>query len=231
MWISESLPQSDIELGSFHSRNRVQVASDVKPNRTHRSLVPQPHAYRVCVVLNEMANVDCAVDVATVVENRSAQPLFDAERKTQFRIEDEQLAASNRHLEIYARGWVSGVAACGYRALRPGAVDRKTAKSGFTSGKEAFTGGHVAVAESFGQPQRNSVCPDCRAERLVVGTLPQETCEVGAGAQSLGGDSQVQRLIETAASIQGFVTGIANPGGGKRRKPEALVFGQHESRN
>src|SRR5258708_1280997 len=220
-----------MELGGFHSRNRIQVAADVKPNRTHRSLVPEPHAFRVLVVLNEMANVDCAVDVATVVENRSAQPLFDAERKTQFRIENEQLTASNRHLEIYARGWVSGVAACGYRALRPGAVDRKTAKSGFTSGKEAFTGGHVAVAESFGQTQRNSVCPDRRAERLVVGTLPHETGEVGAGLQRFGGDSQGQSLVETAASVQRFVGSVANPGGGKRRKPEALVFGQHESRN
>src|SRR5258708_24432385 len=178
-----------------------------------------------------MANVDCAVDVATVVENRGAQPLFDAERKTQFRIEDEQLTASNRHLEIYTRGRVSGVAARGYRALRPGAVDRKTAKRGFTSGKEAFTGRHVAVAESFGQTQRNSVRPDRRAKRLVVGTLPQETCEVHAGAQRLGGDSQVQRLIETAASVQGFVTGIANPGGGKCRKADSLVLRQHQSRN
>ena len=89
MWISKSLPQSDVELGSVHSRNRVQISSDVKPDRTHRSLIPEPHAYRVRVVLNEMANVDCAVDVATVVENRSAQSLFNAQRKTQFRIEDE----------------------------------------------------------------------------------------------------------------------------------------------
>src|SRR6266446_8829285 len=216
MWISESLPQSDIELGSFHSRDRVQVSSDVKPNGAHWSLVPESHAYRVGVVLNEMANVNCAVDIPTVVENRSAQTLFDAQWKTQFRIEDEQLTASNGYLEIYARGRVSGVAACGYRALRPGAVDRKTAKSGFTSGKEAFTGRHEAVAESFGQPQRNSVCPDCRAERLIVGTLPQEAYEVGARAQGVWGDSQVQSLVETAASVQRFVASVANPGGGKR---------------
>ena len=137
-----------------------------------------------------MANVDCAVDVATVVENRSAQPLFDAQRKTQFRIEDEQLTASSRYQEVYASGRVSGVAARGYRALRPGAVDRKTAKSGFTSGEEAFTGRHEAVAEGFGQPQRNSVCPDCRAELLIVGTLTPEAYDVGARALGLWGDSR-----------------------------------------
>src|SRR6266436_5858927 len=174
MWISESLPQSDIELGSLHSRNRVQVSSDVKPNGAHWSLVPESHAYRVGVVLNEMANVNCAVDIPTVVKNRSAQPLFDAQGKAQFRIEDEKLTASDGYLEVYTRGRVSGVAARGYGALRPGAVDRKTEKRGFTSGKEAFTGRHEAVAESFGQPQRNSVCPDSRAERPIVGTLTQE---------------------------------------------------------
>ena len=40
MWISKSLPQSDIELGSFHSRNRVEVSSDIKAHRTHRGVVP-----------------------------------------------------------------------------------------------------------------------------------------------------------------------------------------------
>ncbi len=216
MWISESLPQSDIELGSLHSRNRVQVSSDVKPNGAHWSLVPESHAYRVGVVLNEMANVNCAVDIPTVVKNPSAQPLFDAQGKAQFRIEDEKLTASDGYLEVYTRGRVSGVAARRHRSLRPCPVDRKTAKSGFTSGEEAFTGRHVAVAKGLGQPQRNSVCPDCRAERFVIGTLPQQTCEVGAGAQSFWGDSQIQSLVETAASIQRFVTGIANPGGGKR---------------
>src|SRR4030095_7285351 len=110
------------EHGSFQSCNRVQVASDVKPNRAHGGLIPEPHAYRVCVVLKEMANVDCAVDVATIIETRSAQPLFDAQRKTQFRIEDEQLTASSRYQEVYASGRVSGVAAGGRRALSPGPV-------------------------------------------------------------------------------------------------------------
>src|SRR5215472_13178227 len=67
---SESLSQGDVELGRFHSSDGVEVASDIKPDRAYGSPIPQPDAYRVAVVFDEMANVDCAVHVAAVIENR-----------------------------------------------------------------------------------------------------------------------------------------------------------------
>src|SRR3984893_637395 len=213
---SKSLPQSDVELSSPHSRYRVQVSPDIKANWPHRGRIPYPHPHRIRVVLDKMANTNWAVDVAPVVENGCAKSLFDSQGKTEFGIKHEQLIASDGYPQVHARRGNAGIAASGHRALRASSVDREAAERGLASGKETLARRHVTARERFCQPQSNPVRPYSLAERLVVGTLAQEAREVGVGAQSLLGDSQVHRLIETAAGIEGLVTGVANPGSGER---------------
>src|SRR5215472_18125430 len=60
---SKGLPESEVKLAGSHSGNRVQVLPYVKPNRTYWSLVPEPDTYRVRVILDEVADVDRAVDI------------------------------------------------------------------------------------------------------------------------------------------------------------------------
>src|SRR5215469_4336569 len=77
-WIgtSKCLSQGDVELSSFHSRDRVQISSNIEANRADWRLVPQADADRICVVSNKVVNANRAVDIATIVENGGAETLF-----------------------------------------------------------------------------------------------------------------------------------------------------------
>src|SRR5262245_29596058 len=81
---SKRLSQSDVELSCFDSRYGVQISSNIKSNWPDRSLVSQANAHGVGVVSNEIVYRNGAVDVAAVVEDRGAEPLFNGQRKTQF---------------------------------------------------------------------------------------------------------------------------------------------------
>src|ERR1700756_5412667 len=70
---SKCLSQGDVELSSFHSRDRVQISSDIEANRADWRLVPQADADRICIVSNKVVNANRAVDVTTVVENGCAE--------------------------------------------------------------------------------------------------------------------------------------------------------------
>src|SRR5215467_12456355 len=85
----EGLSQRDIELSSLHPIYRVQIATDVKANRTDRGFVPEADAHSVRIIANELGNANRAVHISTVIENRCAQALFNAQGKTEFRIENK----------------------------------------------------------------------------------------------------------------------------------------------
>src|SRR5262249_27817493 len=209
----------DVKLCGLHSCYRVQISSDVQANRTHRRRVPQSNAHGVCVIANKVAKPDGAVYVAAVVENSCAEPLFDSQRKAQFRIENEQLIASNGDLQVYASCGITGIAARRNGALRTRSVDRKSTKSGLTAREESFTGRNVTAAKRLGQSQSDPICPHRFAERLVVGSLSQKACKISVRSQKFWGDSQVQGLVKAAARIQRFVARVANPRRRQRRKP------------
>src|SRR4029077_1565367 len=210
---SKRLPQGDVELGSFHTRYRVQVAPDIEANGPYWRVVPQADTHRIRVIPNEVTDTNGTVDIPAVVENRCSQSLFDSQRKTEFRIEHEQLIAAPGDLPVHARRGDRGIGAGGRRALGTRSIDREATKRGFTAGEEALTRRNVSACKRMSEPQCDPVCPDRLPKWFVIGALAEEASEVGVGAQSLRCNAQVQRLIKTSAGIQRLVARIANPGG------------------
>src|SRR5438477_4012062 len=145
---SKSLSQRDVELGSFDSRNRVQVAPNIEANRPNRSVVSQAHADRICVIPNKMANPNRTVNVAPIVENGRPQPLFDdSQRETKFRIEYEELIAAHGDLQVHTGRGNGRIGAGGHSPLRACSIDGETAKRGLTAGEKALAGRDITAGK------------------------------------------------------------------------------------
>src|SRR5215467_14386230 len=78
---SKCLTDRDVVLRRFNAIHRVQVASNVESHRSNGSRIAQTDSHRVCIVADEVADVNRPVYIATVVEQRSAQSLLDSQWK------------------------------------------------------------------------------------------------------------------------------------------------------
>src|SRR5690349_15947057 len=117
---------------------------NVKAYRPHRRLIPQPDPDAVGIFLREQGKINFSVDVAPIVEDRSAQPFLQRNRKAQLRIEDQEHVAADGHRNRRAGGWIALVPAGYDGPLWSCAVNRKAAQGIAAAGKEFFAQRHPA---------------------------------------------------------------------------------------
>ena len=98
------LPDSDVVLQGINSRDRIQITPNVKTYRADRRSVPESKTDRIGVIVNEAGKIYCAIDVAAIVEDHTAQRLVDMKREAQLRIEDKQLPAADGHSHVHTTG-------------------------------------------------------------------------------------------------------------------------------
>src|SRR5262249_46945437 len=112
--------------------------ADIYPYWPNGRTVSNAAAHAVGVLITKAAQPDASEYVSAVIEDGSGQLAHDLERKTQLGVQDQQLLAADRHADQRTSRKIAGIPAYGYRPLRPGSVEWKSAQGASPAGEEAF---------------------------------------------------------------------------------------------
>src|ERR1700691_1673294 len=158
--ISERLSQRYKILGRVDSWNGCQPAPNIDPNRTHRRLIANAEPDRMGVIVSKLTKVNIRIDVPPVIENHSAQILFERHRETQFRVDDCQHIAANRNADQRTGGRYARIAAHADGPLRSCSIDRKSAKRLCASREKTLAERHVSSRKWLRKSHAKIVGPD-----------------------------------------------------------------------
>src|SRR5262249_34941431 len=142
--------------------------------------ITQAEANAVGVLCPEIAKSNAAEDVATVIESRATQ-LEDMQWKAQFGIQDYELVSANGHADLRTSCRVARIATDSYGALRPRAVQGKSAKGAAAAGEKALAQRDVRAGECLLEAQAQAVGPDSvfAEDTFVVRDLRLQAAKVG----------------------------------------------------
>src|SRR6185369_960086 len=114
---SKCLSQGDEVLCRFDARRRIQVVADVHTHWPNRSCIAETNSKRIRVLAMKTDRLE---DVTAVVKGNHAQPALQRYRNAEFRIDDQQLVSTTRHIRVAGRiyRWIAEA----NRLLRPRTV-------------------------------------------------------------------------------------------------------------
>src|SRR5215469_8940373 len=163
----ESLPQCDEELRRADASRGVQIVSDVDPHRADGGRVTQPYANRITVMVDEIREIDSAVNVTSVIKDYPAQVAHNGDRVAQLGIKDEELIPPDRDGNLRTVGLARG--AEGNVTYRAGFIDGEAAQGGPPAGKKSLAGRHLAACKGSRQAQAHAVGEHHPVHGLVIG--------------------------------------------------------------
>src|SRR5579864_2155596 len=123
----KSLPDRDVVLQWIDPGHGIQIAPNVKAHWTNRGRVTQSHSDRVAVVVDEVMDVDRAIDIASVVKDHAAERLCNSQGKARFGIQNEKLSSAHGHGDVHTSRLALHHSAERNQVLRTGLVNGKSA--------------------------------------------------------------------------------------------------------
>src|SRR6185437_11252415 len=112
-------------------------------NRANGRVVTKPSSDGMREVIGELIEPNATENVTAVVKNDAPETVVDGQRKAEFRINDKEHLAADRHADQRAGGLIGGIAANGQRSLRSGAIDWESAKRVRAAREKSLADRHV----------------------------------------------------------------------------------------
>src|SRR5262245_48358851 len=80
--VLECLSQGHKELRGSNAGHRIQILTDIEPDRAHRRVVADSESYGVGVVVDELTEIDVLKDIAAIIKNNRPQILDNGKRES-----------------------------------------------------------------------------------------------------------------------------------------------------
>src|SRR4029077_13080990 len=212
-------------------RDGIQVAPEVDADWTDWRGIAQPNSHGVCVIVDEVVEVDCAIDVATIVEHYAAERFYYAQGKACLRVQNDKLLAANRYRNVDTSRLTFQDITKWHQTLGTSLINRKAAQGRAAARKEQLAGRDKASGEWSRQPQTDAVRKHQGMDRLVVCVLGKELGEVRARTECGRSDPKVDGGIGSSMCVERLVAGIVNQRCRERREPYVSVLFKHKFRN
>jgi len=175
---------------------------------------------------------DSRKDVAAIVEGNNAKALFERNGNTGFSVDDHQLIAAARHVDL-GTVWSALTGATDIDiTLWPRAVQREAAQRIAATGKERLTQGDAAVGKRLGESDADAVGPhDVMKLLSVQSCLGGEFREIDTGAELAGVDIDFKRSQHALVFVENIVARIAGEICAETRETNVLVSAGNEFGN
>src|SRR5215475_13678020 len=177
-----------------------------------------------------------AEDVAAIVERCEAEVCevheqefpFDRQRNAQLGVQDKELIAPYRHIDLAARRRIRRIVADGNRLLWSRAVQRESAKRAAAPREEQLAERHVATGKRSCQAEPDAVCPDHAADGLVDRGLSEELAEARVRSENARIHVKLQAVVCAFMGIQWIVARVPKPYRGQSGQARVQIAWRHQ---